>query len=144
LGRKGRFLVVNSNDRVVRLFEAVAKEAGSPADCTPVVRNVAAMAAVPAQGSLLGGGALLRLHREFQNAEQKIQWRAAALTCDNAHLAAACLSKTDHHIYIYNRDTASAERILEGESPFLPYQLKVSPNCFADAENIMARRYTLS
>lgn len=40
--------------------------------------------------------------------------QAAALSNDDRHLAAAALSKTDHHIYIYDRESGQPERVLEG------------------------------
>mmetsp|Transcript_2693 Transcript_2693/g.6755 ORF Transcript_2693/g.6755 Transcript_2693/m.6755 type:complete len:494 (-) Transcript_2693:181-1662(-) len=114
LCRKGRFLVVNSNDKTVRVFSARRREPGGEDDCLKVVRNVAASQTTPAQGSLLGKAGVLALEHEFQVAEQRSQWKATGLSNDSQHLAAAALSKSDHHIYIFDRESGRPERVLEG------------------------------
>ena len=69
----------------------------------------------PKAGSaLLGNDAMLKLVREFQNAVERNQWRSVAFTADSEHLAAAAHSKTEHIIYIWNREFGNLTRILEG------------------------------
>lgn len=69
----------------------------------------------PKAGSaLLGNDAMLKLVREFQNAVERNQWRSVSFTADSEHLAAAAHSKTEHIIYIWNRDFGNLTRILEG------------------------------
>ena len=72
----------------------------------------------PKAGSaLLGNDAMLKLVREFQNAVERNQWRSVAFTADSEHLAAAAHSKTEHIIYIWNREFGNLTRILEGFAP---------------------------
>ena len=73
---------------------------------------------MPKAGSaVLGGDAMLKLVREFQNAVERNQWRSAAFTADSEHLAAAAHSKTEHIIYIWNREWGNLTCILEGGGP---------------------------
>jgi hypothetical protein len=50
----------------------------------------------------------------LQNAVEKMLWAGATFTSDSEHVVAAASSKTQHHIYIWNRVNGKMERILEG------------------------------
>ncbi len=60
---------------------------------------------------------MLKLVREFQNAVERNQWRSVSFTADSENLAAAAYSKTEHIIYIWNREWGNLTRILEGTPP---------------------------
>eukprot|EP00983_Pelagomonas_calceolata_P029890 935968-Pelagomonas_calceolata.AAC.5 len=50
----------------------------------------------------------------LQNAVEKMLWAGAVFTSDSEHVVALASSKTQHHLYIWNRVNGKMERILEG------------------------------
>ncbi|PKA47775.1 hypothetical protein AXF42_Ash014552 [Apostasia shenzhenica] len=110
--RNGQFLLTNSNDRVIRVYEnlldnqksaAVALEAfGSEVD---VVQGTEKLKAV--------GAKCLILQREFQDAVTKIQWKAPCFSGDGEWVVGASATKGEHKIYIWDRSGYLA-KILEG------------------------------
>ncbi|KAK9820894.1 hypothetical protein WJX74_003022 [Apatococcus lobatus] len=119
LNSSGSHLAAICYDRVIRLYE-VASFSGRAArrksfTANEVISKATGRHQAPKAGSaLLGSDAMLKLVREFQNAVERNQWRSVAFTADSEHLAAAAHSKTEHIIYIWNRDFGNLTRILEG------------------------------
>jgi len=124
LNPKGTLLLANCHDRVLRLFEVHAPQQGphslSLEEANQALENMNIKTAKP--GSLLWGPSsvngtgvpLLLPVREFQNAVEKMLWAGAVFTSDSEHVVALASSKTQHHLYIWNRVNGKMERILEG------------------------------
>ncbi|KAK9848563.1 hypothetical protein WJX84_010201 [Apatococcus fuscideae] len=119
LNSTGSHLAAICYDRVIRVYE-VAAFSGRAArrksfSASEIISKVSGRHQMPKAGSaVLGGDAMLKLVREFQNAVERNQWRSAAFTADSEHLAAAAHSKTEHIIYIWNREWGNLTCILEG------------------------------
>ncbi|KAF8067281.1 hypothetical protein HT031_002328 [Scenedesmus sp. PABB004] len=116
--RKGRLLLANCSDKVVRLFELRPRPPGAAPLSEEQLK--AALAGVEASrtGPLLAadaGGALLSPSgTSFHNAVERNQWRGAALSSDTEHVAAGAAAKDEHRIYVWSRHLGKLEKILEG------------------------------
>ncbi|KAK3275271.1 hypothetical protein CYMTET_16586 [Cymbomonas tetramitiformis] len=91
--RNGQHLLVNSGDRTIRVFECKAAPTG--------------------QAGASSGG-FLRPLREFQNAVNRLQWRAICFSSDSEYAVGGSANKNEHSIHIWNRVKGNLETILEG------------------------------
>eukprot|EP00045_Choanoeca_perplexa_P013222 m.148317 g.148317 ORF g.148317 m.148317 type:complete len:507 (+) comp16281_c0_seq1:105-1625(+) len=82
LSNDGRYLVVASSDRFIRLFDA--------ADLDP-------------------------LHK-IQDSVNKVRWRSCCFSAKSDYIMAGAIKDHDHHIYIWERETATLAKILTGEA----------------------------
>uniref|UniRef100_A0A061RBP4 COMPASS component SWD1 n=2 Tax=Tetraselmis sp. GSL018 TaxID=582737 RepID=A0A061RBP4_9CHLO len=115
LSRKGKFLLVRSSDRAIRLFEVKASTSAAPDEPKlEEIRRRAEAGQVPDHGSVLGASGALELAGEFRNSVDKMQWKAMDLSPSMEFIAAAVLSKTEHHTYVWNRCDRQLEVVLEG------------------------------
>ncbi|KAF7145051.1 hypothetical protein RHSIM_Rhsim04G0193600 [Rhododendron simsii] len=109
--RNGQYLLTNSNDRTIRIYEnllplkgglkALDESSNIPYD----VEGVERLKAV--------GGKCLALFREFQDAITKIHWKAPCFSGDGEWVVGGSASKGEHKIYIWDR-AGHLVKILEG------------------------------
>ncbi|RHN40529.1 putative transcription factor WD40-like family [Medicago truncatula] len=111
--RNGQYLLTNSNDRVIRIYENLLP----PKD---EVRALAELNENENIGDLNGveklkavGSKCLTLFREFQDTITKVHWKAPCFSGDGEWLVGGSASKGEHKIYIWAR-TGHLVKILEG------------------------------
>ncbi|URD75467.1 WD domain, G-beta repeat [Musa troglodytarum] len=109
--RNGQYLLTNSNDRVIRVYESLlptkgaAKELEIMSDTDDKFPRIEKLKEV--------GTKCLRLSREFQDAVTKIQWKAPCFSGDGEWVIGASASKGEHKLYIWDR-AGHLVKILEG------------------------------
>lgn len=116
LNRKGTHLLVNCNDRGIRLFETRCY-AGTKRNLFTLseIKSKVAVMKLPKHGSLLyPHEPLLIKVREFNNAVERMNWKAVAFSSDSEYVVAAPDTKAEHSMYIWSRVWGKLERILEG------------------------------
>ncbi|XP_057499796.1 protein RBL-like [Actinidia eriantha] len=109
--RNGRYLLTNSNDRTIRIYENLLplkdglkalNESSNIPDELEVVEKLKAV-----------GVKCLSLFREFQDSITKIQWKAPCFSGDGEWVVGGSASKGEHKIYIWDR-AGHLVKILEG------------------------------
>jgi COMPASS component SWD1 len=115
--RNGQYLLTNSTDRILRVFEnllprdrAAAALAASASDTTN--GTVHRTSVNPGKGRNLP---CLRFTKEFQDAVNKMHWKAACFNGDGECVVGASANKGEHKIHIWNRKFGQLARILEGQ-----------------------------
>jgi len=79
--RSGKQFLVNSADRIIRVFEGEDSKTAS---------------------------------REFQDPINKMQWKKCCFSCDSDFVLGGSALKSQHHIYIWNREEGQLIKTLEG------------------------------
>ncbi|KAH7652445.1 COMPASS component SWD1 protein [Dioscorea alata] len=111
--RNGQYLLTNSNDRVIRVYENLLSQKGAANDleemsnASPVneFQGIEKLKAV--------GSKCLILFREFQDAVTKMQWKAPCFSGDGEWVVGASANKGEHKLYIWDR-VGHLVKILEG------------------------------
>ncbi|XP_059649321.1 protein RBL [Cornus florida] len=109
--RSGQYLLTNSNDRTIRIFENLLplKDCLKALDESPNTSDeldgVDKLKAV--------GSKCLTLFREFQDSITKMQWKAPCFSGDGEWVIGGSASKGEHKIYIWDR-AGHLVKILEG------------------------------
>lgn len=109
--RNGQYLLTNSNDRTIRIYENLLplkdglKFLDESVNIPDDVEGVERLKAV--------GGKCLALFREFQDAITKIHWKAPCFSGDGEWVVGGSASKGEHKIYIWDR-AGHLVKILEG------------------------------
>ncbi|KAJ0973779.1 hypothetical protein J5N97_015744 [Dioscorea zingiberensis] len=111
--RNGQYLLTNSNDRVIRVYENLLPQKGAAneieemSSASPVneFQGIEKLKAV--------GSKCLILFREFQDAVTKIQWKAPCFSGDGEWVVGASANKGEHKLYIWDR-AGHLVKILEG------------------------------
>ncbi len=103
--RNGQYLLTNSTDRILRVFEnllprdrAAAALAASASDTAN--GTVHRTSVNPGKGRNLPW---LRFTKEFQDAVNKMHWKAACFNGDGECVVGASANKGEHKIHIWNR-----------------------------------------
>lgn len=110
--RNGQYLLTNSNDRVIRLYENLL-----PNDRAS--ETLAAFAGAEKDNFTLDdfkqlGSQCLQISKEFQDAVNRQSWKAVCFNGDGECVAGASALKGEHKIHIWNREFGQLARILEG------------------------------
>ncbi|CAM6103030.1 unnamed protein product [Calypogeia fissa] len=108
--RNGQYLLTNSNDRIIRVFENLLPRNGAAerlAVDSPANRDVAEIGHP-------GGNECLQMTREYQDAVNRMHWKAACFNGDGECVVGASANKGEHKIHIWNRNFGQLARILEG------------------------------
>ncbi|XP_076955616.1 protein RBL-like [Bidens hawaiensis] len=105
--RDGQFLLTNSSDRTIRIYENRFKSQ----DLHKLVDedskdDVETLKAV--------GTNCLSLFREFQDSITKVHWKAPCFSGDGEWVVGGYASKGEHKIYIWDRRAGNLVKILEG------------------------------
>ena len=109
--RNGQFLLTNSNDRTIRIYENLLPlKDGLMAleDLNKTLDEVAGVERMKVVGSRC-----LALFREFQDIITKVHWKAPCFSGDGEWVIGGSASKGEHKIYIWDR-AGHLVKILEG------------------------------
>eukprot|EP00249_Psilotum_nudum_P023337 c28833_g1_i6 orf=3-1592(-) len=110
--RSGQYLLTNSNDRVIRVFENLIPRDRAITTLSELTN------ALGDRNSLdnlkLRGSQCLRFTKDFQDAVNRVHWKAACFNGDGEFVVGASAGKGEHKIHIWNRKFGQLARILEG------------------------------
>ncbi|XP_072974171.1 protein RBL [Typha angustifolia] len=109
--RNGQFLLTNSNDRVIRVYENLLSQKGATNELEKLSSKNDAYEGI--ERLKVNGSQCLILFREFQDAVTKIQWKAPCFSGDGEWIVGASASKGEHKLYIWDR-AGYLVKILEG------------------------------
>lgn len=109
--RNGQYLLTNSNDRIIRVYENLLPQKGAATELDEMVRGSHEFQGTEKLKAV--GSKCLLLFREFQDAVTKIQWKAPCFSGDGEWVVSASASKGEHKIYIWDR-SGYLVKILEG------------------------------
>ncbi|KAJ6424332.1 hypothetical protein OIU84_025177 [Salix udensis] len=109
--RNGQYLLINSNDRTIRIYENLLPlKDGLMAleDLNKTLDEVAGVEKMKVVGSKC-----LKLFRELQDTVTKVHWKAPCFSGDGEWIIGGSASKGEHKIYIWDR-AGHLVKILEG------------------------------
>lgn len=109
--RNGQYLLTNSNDRIIRIYENLLPlKDGVRAldDLSESLNDLHGVEKLKAVGSKC-----LSLFREFQDSITKVHWKAPCFSGDGEWVVGGSASKGEHKIYIWDR-AGHLVKILEG------------------------------
>ncbi|GMJ12185.1 RbBP5 LIKE [Hibiscus trionum] len=109
--RNGQYLLTNSNDRIIRIYENILplKDGlGALDGLNKTIKEEDTLEKLKAVGSKC-----LVLFREFQDSITKIHWKAPCFSGDGEWVIAASAIKGEHKLYIWDR-AGHLVKILEG------------------------------
>ncbi|KAG0497051.1 hypothetical protein HPP92_001452 [Vanilla planifolia] len=109
--RNGQYLLTNSNDRVIRVYENLLPQKNAVSTLEAMSSSVDELQGIEKLKAV--GSKCLVLQREFQDAVTKIQWKAPCFSGDGEWVVGASATKGEHKIYIWDRSGYLA-KILEG------------------------------
>ncbi|KAK9163754.1 hypothetical protein Syun_004656 [Stephania yunnanensis] len=143
--RNGQFLLTNSNDRTIRMYDNLLSQKDGPRSLDEVSSSCDGLEGIEKLKAI--GSNCLVLSREFQDAINKIQWKAPCFSGDGEWVVGASGSKGEHKIYIWDR-AGHLVKILEGPKealtdlawhPVRPFMVSVN---LSGAVYIWAKDYT--
>ncbi|MED6174826.1 hypothetical protein PIB30_072729 [Stylosanthes scabra] len=109
--RNGQYLLTNSNDRVIRIYEnllPLKDEVRVLDDLNKSFNDLDGVEKLKAVGTKC-----LTLFREFQDSITKVHWKAPCFSGDGEWVVGGSASKGEHKIYIWDR-AGHLVKILEG------------------------------
>ncbi|KAL1353124.1 protein RBL isoform X2 [Arachis stenosperma] len=109
--RNGQYLLTNSNDRVIRIYEnllPLKEEVRALDDLNKNFNDLDGVEKLKAVGTKC-----LTLFREFQDSITKVHWKAPCFSGDGEWVVGGSASKGEHKIYIWDR-AGHLVKILEG------------------------------
>ena len=140
LSRNGKYLLVNSTDKVLRVYTLLPSSSSSSSSLSSPLFSPPTSYAPSPKRSSDGGDSLLNdnnnsnnnnshgnnsgggegneerwvLEGEFSDSVNKYQWKACCFSCDGDYVIGGSVEKAEHKIYIWNRPDASFVKTLEG------------------------------
>ncbi|XP_050229294.1 protein RBL isoform X2 [Mercurialis annua] len=109
--RNGQYLLTNSNDRTLRIYENLLPLKDGHTALEDMSRTIDEVDAVEKIKTV--GSKCLSLFREFQDTITKMHWKAPCFSGDGEWVIGGCASKGEHKIYIWDR-AGYLVKILEG------------------------------
>lgn len=109
--RNDQYLLTNSNDRVIRVYENLLTHKNAAVTLEAISNSFDNLQGIEKLKAV--GTKSLILQREFQDVVTKIQWKAPCFSGDGEWVVGASASKGEHKIYIWDRSGYLA-KILEG------------------------------
>jgi len=109
--RNGQYLLTNSNDRVIRIYENLLPPKDEVRALAELNENLGDLNGV--EKLKAAGSKCLTLFREFQDAITKVHWKAPCFSGDGEWVVGGSASKGEHKIYIWDR-AGHLVKILEG------------------------------
>ncbi|KAH7405387.1 hypothetical protein KP509_15G068400 [Ceratopteris richardii] len=111
LSRSGQYLLIVSNDRIIRLYEV-----SLPADTAigSFKLHAGNRDDISLEHLKQLGYQRLKYCKDFQDRVDRVQWKAACFSGDSKYIAGASALKGEHKIHIWNSKTGDLVRILEG------------------------------
>lgn len=109
--RNWQYLLTNSNDRIIRIYENLLPLIGGISALHELNRAVDELDGVKKLKAV--GSKCLSLFREFQDSVTRIHWKAPCFSGDGEWVIGGSASKGEHKIYIWDRG-GHLVKILEG------------------------------
>nr|AFK42526.1 unknown [Lotus japonicus] len=109
--RNGQYLLTNSNDRVIRIYENLLPLKGEVKALDDMGENLTDLSSIEALKAV--GSKCLTLFREFQDSITKVHWKAPGFSGDGEWVVGGSASKGEHKIYVWDR-AGHLVKILEG------------------------------
>ncbi|KAH8481125.1 hypothetical protein H0E87_031167 [Populus deltoides] len=100
--RDGQYLLTNSNDRTIRIYENLLPLKDGLTALGHLNKTVDEVAGVEKMKAV--GSKCLALFREFQDTITKVHWKAPCFSGDGEWVIGGSASKGEHKIYIWDRD----------------------------------------
>ncbi|KAL5985398.1 hypothetical protein ACLOJK_027382 [Asimina triloba] len=109
--RNGQYLLTNSNDRTIRLYENLLPQKGAVQALCQISGSMSELEGIEKLKAV--GSKCLVLFREFQDSVTRIQWKTPCFSGDSEWVVGASANKGEHKIYIWGRD-GHLVKFLEG------------------------------
>ncbi|PIN01295.1 WD40 repeat protein [Handroanthus impetiginosus] len=109
--RNGQYLLTNSNDRTIRIYENLLPPKDGLTALDKLDHELAEQDEVEKLKAV--GLKCLALFREFQDSITRVQWKAPCFSGDGEWVVGGSASKGEHKIYIWDR-AGHLVKILEG------------------------------
>uniref|UniRef100_A0A2P2QU15 Uncharacterized protein MANES_13G078700 n=1 Tax=Rhizophora mucronata TaxID=61149 RepID=A0A2P2QU15_RHIMU len=109
--RDGQYLLTNSNDRTIRIYENLLPLKDGLAILEDLKKTVCELDGIEKMKAV--GSKCLALFREFQDSITRIHWKAPCFSGDGEWVIGGSASKGEHKIYIWDR-AGHLVKILEG------------------------------
>ncbi|KAL8128481.1 hypothetical protein V2J09_017636, partial [Rumex salicifolius] len=109
--RNGQYLLTNSNDRTIRVYENLLPSKGGLKSLAEIEETANEVTGVEKLKTI--GSKCLVLFREFQDSITKIHWKAPCFSGDGEWVVGGSASKGEHKIYTWDR-AGHLVKILEG------------------------------
>lgn len=109
--RNGQYLLTNSNDRTIRIYENLLPLKDGLSALEEMNRTINEPDGVEKKKTI--GSKCLALFREFQDSITKMHWKAPCFSGDGEWVIGGSASKGEHKIYIWDR-AGHLVKILEG------------------------------
>lgn len=110
--RDGQYLLTNSNDRTIRIYENLLPQKDAVKALMVLSEDVDSDLEGTDKLKMVGSKCLV-LSREFQDSVNRSHWRAPCFSGDGEWVIGALASKGEHKIYIWGKDGILV-KILEG------------------------------
>ncbi|KAG9440051.1 hypothetical protein H6P81_020216 [Aristolochia fimbriata] len=110
--RNGQYLLTNSNDRTLRIFENLLPSKGGVKALEKISKTLVGVQEVVDKLKMVGSKCLV-LSREFQDSVTRSHWKAPCFSGDGEWVVGALASKGEHKIYIWGK-AGNLVKILEG------------------------------
>ncbi|PON66852.1 Guanine nucleotide-binding protein, beta subunit [Parasponia andersonii] len=109
--RNGQYLLTNSNDRTIRIYENLLPSKDGLKALDGLIETVEEQD--PVEKLKAVGSKCLTLFREFQDSITRMHWKAPCFSGDGEWVIGGSASKGEHKIYIWDR-AGHLVKILEG------------------------------
>lgn len=111
--RGGQYLLTNSNDRVIRVYENILPIKGSGKEIEKIITNNKNDYVSPYEKLKANGARCLVFSCEVSDAISKVQWKAPCFSGDAEWIVGASANKGEHRLHIWSR-AGRLIKILEG------------------------------
>jgi COMPASS component SWD1 len=111
--RDGQYLLTNSNDRVIRVYENILPIKGSGKEIEKIITNNNNDYESHYEKLKANGARCLVFSCEVSDAIAKVQWKAPSFSGDAEWIVGASASKGEHRLHIWDR-AGRLIKILEG------------------------------
>lgn len=109
--RSGKFLLTNSNDRTIRIYENLLPLKDGLKALDEIIETLKDLTEVEKLKAI--GSKCLTLFREFQDSITRVHWKAPCFSGDGEWVVGGSANKGEHKIYIWDR-AGRLVKILEG------------------------------
>ncbi|WOG83014.1 hypothetical protein DCAR_0102187 [Daucus carota subsp. sativus] len=109
--RSGKFLLTNSNDRTIRIYENLLPLKDGVKALDEIIETLKDLTEVEKLKAI--GSKCLTLFREFQDSITRVHWKAPCFSGDGEWVVGGSANKGEHKIYIWDR-AGRLVKILEG------------------------------
>lgn len=109
--RNGRYLLTNSYERIIRIYENLLPLKDEIRALDELDENQKDLDGIEKLNAV--GSKCLTLIREFKDSVKKVHWKAPCFSANGEWVVCGSANKSEHKIYIWNRDGQLA-RILKG------------------------------